>query len=250
MPELPASLKTLDCGGCSALRKLPQLAHTDITKLDCGDCELLTDLPDMPDSLTELRAYGLPQVIRLPELPVKSLRCLHINSTGISELPSPLQCVKELYCSSTPMHRLPSLPSCVELDLQCCRELQQLPETLAELAPRLKFLNCSECTSLQQLPQRLPPGLTLLDCSGCSALQQLPQQLPPGLTSLRINGCTRVVQLPELPPALKLLQCDGCNSLRRLPDLSGCPELAHVSLKGCVALSGMQLGKICVYLNE
>jgi hypothetical protein len=247
LPELPASLQELGIVECIAFRKLPQLMHTSMCALCCGHCPELTDLPDLPDSLTSLTVPGLPRVTRLPRLCLDSLQQLNVNSTAISELPSPLSRIRQLYCQHTPIRQLPVLGSCCErLYLGSCSELQHLPE---QLPLSLLTLDCSGCSNLQRLPQQLPLSLLTLNCSGCSSLQGLPEQLTSGLEHLRLEDCLLVEQLPDLPTTLKTLFLTGCSSLRQLPDLSKCQLQHPSSVKGCTALREMRVGGNTVRLQ-
>lgn len=157
----------------------------------------------MPDTLEQLWIAGLEKVTRLPQLPAERLTLLHVYDTAISELPSSLPLLEELQCGSPQLQRLPAMPSCTLLHMECCLQLEQLPE---QLPAGLESLNCSGCSGLQQLPAQLPRTLESLWLNNCTALKQMPEQLPASLICLTCSGCSALQQLPaHLPPQLEVL---------------------------------------------
>jgi len=78
LPELPNSLKTLDCSDTQ-----------------------ITSLPKLPQSLQALYCYNT-QLTSLPELPnsLQKLFCFNTQITSLPELPDSLH---TLYCSNTPL---------------------------------------------------------------------------------------------------------------------------------------------------
>lgn len=191
---LPASLLTLDCQNCKALRHLPDLRHTAMSYMDCSGCELLQELPDLPRTLASLYVEHIRGLTQLPLLP--NLRCMSRLSacgSGIRQLSVLPPYLHELDCSRTAIQQLP----------------RKLPATLDRLS-------VSHCGQLRALPEELPAGLDELDCEHCQQLQALPAALPEQLRWLSIKGCTAIERLPVLPGSLEYLDVEECAALKQV----------------------------------
>ena len=87
LPELPNSLKILDC-------------HSNNN---------LSSLPELPNSLIELYCWN-NNLSSLPKLP-NSLKYLDCGNNSLSSLPELPNSLKRLYCSNNNLSSLPELPN-------------------------------------------------------------------------------------------------------------------------------------------
>ncbi len=155
---------------------------------------------------------------------------LNLSFTGLLEIPSLPEGVRELKIHHTKITTLPPLPESLEvLDLYENTELNSLPP----LPPGLRVLKVvlSQLTSLPLIP----PGLLVLDC-GFNSLSELPE-LPPTLQVLNCSGSkhhggylrnmhvNKIRKLAPLPPELRRLECSGI-FLKYLPFLP--PKLEYL----------------------
>ncbi|KAK2983047.1 hypothetical protein RJ640_001864 [Escallonia rubra] len=192
--ELPSSierlenLRTLDLSRCRSLRSVPSSIFSlrSLGSLRLSGCELLLKLPDIQrdmDSLSELL----------------------LDKTGIEELPSSIERLKNL----------------VTLDLSWCRSLRSLPSSIFSLRS-LRSLHLSGCELLLKFPdiQRDMDSLSelLLDGTG---IEELPSSIE-RLKNLGTLNLSRCRSLRSLPSSIFSLQSLG--SLR----LSGCSELCEL----------------------
>ena len=74
LPELPNSLKTLNCSYNPNLTSLPELPNS-LKTLYCNDNQNLSELPELPNSLKKLVCIGNVNLTSLPELPI-NCRCI------------------------------------------------------------------------------------------------------------------------------------------------------------------------------
>jgi uncharacterized repeat protein (TIGR01451 family) len=146
LPELPASLRYLDCSG-NALTSLPELPAS-LQNLYCN-YNALTSLPALPPGLLFLGAGGNP----LTSLPVFPNKLVEINlanyySTSPSaplQLPTLPDSLEVLYCAGIHLRTIPALPGKLRI-LDCpwndITELPELPASLNELTCYYNNINC------------------------------------------------------------------------------------------------------------
>jgi len=223
VPELPASLKHLDCSEMNLYNyNLPALP-SQLEYLAAGGHAF----PQLPDSLRYLQSYTITSQTRLPPL-LEELRCSWVTS-----LPALPDSLRYLDCSrSNDLTSLPELPQTLEV-LKCnnCR-LTQLPGlpvslqyfdcsenriTAMPLLPNsLKYLNCYANYNIPAMPA-LPAGLQVLNC-GYNSITSLPA-IPITLETLLFAG-NPVSTVPTLPNTLRNLDYSstGIRTVVSLPD--------------------------------
>ncbi|PRQ22133.1 putative leucine-rich repeat domain, L domain-containing protein [Rosa chinensis] len=166
-------------------------------------------------SLKVLNLSGCSKIKKLPNDMghLESLEELHVNGTGIRELPS----------SIGMLERLPLLK------IEDCKDLACLPINLGGLKS-LKVVNISGCSNLEKLPEELGniEWLVEVDVSRTS-IRELPCSIGmlEGLVSMSLRDCKHLVCLPRSVGGLKSLKnlsLSGCLKLDKLLD-----ELGHVS---------------------
>ena len=92
-------------------------------------------------------------------------------------------------------------------------------------------IDLQDCRALESLPESLEVDSLIL--RGCTALKNLPCALK--VHRLDVSGCTQLTALPDDISKLAELNVSGCSRLESLPDglqVSGSIELAQSGLKG------------------
>ncbi len=132
------------------------------------------------------------------------------NTKGIT-LPSGLRCY-HLELRGSDIRTLPEgLEVEYKLNLQDCRNLEELPQGLkvgSLAAPRLHG-------PLRSLPEGL--DVYFLDLQGCARLVGWPRRARIRIGRLNASGCTRLTGLPEGLRSLAQLDVSNCPNLRELP---------------------------------
>ncbi|XP_071710777.1 probable disease resistance protein At5g66910 [Rutidosis leptorrhynchoides] len=119
---------------------------------------------------------------------------------------------------------LPMLPNLMELEIDRCYDLKQIPEELCSLV-RLNKLSVTNCHELNALPKGLGSlsNLEILRLHSCTRLVKLPKSIGylKNLSFLDISDCLSISALPdeigELN-GLRVLKMSGCRGLEDLPD--------------------------------
>ncbi|XP_074341984.1 disease resistance protein RPV1-like isoform X2 [Apium graveolens] len=161
----------------------------------------------------------------------QELRCISWHNCPLTRLPSSLR-LQKLVWFDMPHSRFETLwtdftmPSLRHLNLEGCKYLKELPESVGKLT-KLDRMNVNSCLSLTRLPEPIVQLTTLgfLDMSGCENLKQLPEQLGDmkGLKKLDVSSIA-LEQLPDSIAHLKKLihlKLVNCKKLKRLPEQFG-----------------------------
>jgi hypothetical protein len=136
---------------------------------------------------------------------------LDLTNTGEIELPRGLRCY-HLELRGSGIRALPEgLEVGYKLDLQDCRNLEELPEGL-----KVSSLVLRGCTSLRALPEGL--DVCFLDVQGCARLEGWPRRARVQIGRLNASGCTRLTGLPRGLRPLAQLDVSNCLNLRALPE--------------------------------
>ncbi|XP_062022547.1 disease resistance protein RPV1-like [Rosa rugosa] len=220
-------LKFLYLEGCIRLYEVDPTIEVleKLTVLNLKDCKNLVHFASSVHGLKYLKVLNLSGCSKLKKLPndmghLESLEELHVNDTGIRELPS----------SIGMLERLPLLK------IENCKDLMCLPISLGGLKS-LKVFIISGCSKLEKLPEELGNSLVNVDVSGTS-IKELPCSIGmlEGLVSMSLRDCKHLECLPSSVGGLKSLKdltLSGCSKLEKLPD-----ELGHVACLEKLDVSG------------
>ncbi|XP_059064661.1 disease resistance protein RPV1-like [Cryptomeria japonica] len=150
---------------------------------------------------------------------------------------------------SIPISSLFSFP-CVQLlqhlDLERCRGLDYLPDTICRLS-QLQTLNLAWWDMLNELHPKIGnlSQLQHLDLKGCGSLNNLPPSIG-GLSHLEYLNLEMCYNLKNLPdtigdlPQLQHLNLEACFNLKDLPHSIGAlSQLQHLNLKMCYTLNNL-----------
>ncbi|XP_050131224.1 disease resistance protein RPV1-like isoform X21 [Malus sylvestris] len=301
--ELPSSivyltgLKYLQADGCDELQNVPDLSGflDKLIVLNLSGCSKLTRFPTRLGlrSLQTLWLDGCTRLERFPEIEkdkMKSLSELHIEGSGIRELPSSsayLTGLMGLIANGCELQNVPDLsgnPNIRMLDLSDCTSLVEVHDSVGFLDKLQNSLPLGGCRRLESFPEiegkkarRLQLSLNLSGCKlsesdflvplDCwSELRELNLSrnnfvsLPDciseavNLMKLSLRDCKTLREIPVLPPKLESLHLDDCTSLEKIPKLP--PRLEVLTLCNCSGLSGDEVAKLLVakleneWLNE
>ncbi|XP_062082861.1 disease resistance protein RUN1-like isoform X1 [Humulus lupulus] len=142
-PErLPKKIRLLDLRG-TKIKEVPSSSLENLSSLEdlcLMNCTELETLPTSICKLTSLVRLNLSDCSELksfPEIsePMKSLRNLHLDQTGIIKLPSSIE----------------NLNGLERLSLRRCNNLEFIPNNIYNMS-HLQLLCLSECSKLQSLP--------------------------------------------------------------------------------------------------
>ncbi|XP_024042908.1 disease resistance-like protein DSC1 [Citrus clementina] len=220
--SLALNLESLDLWGCSSLME----THSSIQYLNnlaflyLVSCESLRSLPHTirSESLFELRLSGCSSLKRFPKISSCFLKNLDLESCGIEELPSSIECLSNLR----------------SLDLLNCTRLEHITSTIFKLKS-LESVRISKCSNLKKFPE-IPSciigeavikrqALSKLELNNCSRLESFPSSLCmfKSLTSLKINDCPRLERLPDELGNLKALEelAVEATAIREVPESLG-----------------------------
>ncbi|XP_024022384.1 uncharacterized protein LOC21392707 [Morus notabilis] len=228
------NLERLVLEDCKRLSKLhPSIAeHKHLALLNLKGCENLEELPQRI-SLKCLSTFFLSGCSNLKEFPeivgdMRKLSILHIDGTGIRELPTSINLLTGL----------------IGLNMANCRNLLSLRSGILSGLTSLKGLNLSGCVSMDQLPEDLGSleNLEHLFADG-TPTRKLPSSivLLKCLKVLSLHGCG-LVQLPDDIGRLSLLQYLNLieNNFSSIPEsISQLSELKNLYLSKCSMLESL-----------
>jgi hypothetical protein len=136
---------------------------------------------------------------------------LDLTDSGALVLPRGL-CCYHLELRGSGIRALPQgLRVDYKLDLQDCRDLEELPEGL-----KVGSLVLRGCTALRSLPEGL--DVYFLDVQGCVRLAHWPRRAQIRIGRLNASGCTRLTSLPAGLRRLAQLDISNCPKLGALPE--------------------------------
>ncbi|XP_012068500.1 TMV resistance protein N isoform X1 [Jatropha curcas] len=199
---LPQNIRNLSLDG-STIKQLPP----SIGELKCLETivlrrsSALTILPDTFCNLKSLIELHISDCPSLNELPLnlgnlESLKVLHANRSGLKNLPSSVDQLRQLE----------------SLDCSGCKDLM-LPPFID--MPHLEVLYLNGC-GMSEFPQGICSlkSLTILDVSG-NNFESIPASIKQlsNLERLLLRDCKRLQYLPDLPLALRCLYARNCTSL-------------------------------------
>lgn len=215
IPELPKNTKELVLNG-SAIKEIPSSIESlfRLESIALSSCQRLKSLPSSIFKLrylTELLLSNCSNLTNYPEIlePVKNLRVLRLDRTGIKQLPSSILNLTRLR----------------HLDLSWCISLEGLPNKMC-IMHSLQILNLSSCSKLNHLSSL--NGLTSLeslDLSGTSITRTPRIKRLSKLQFLYIKNCKNLQSLTELPPVLEYLNASECPLLETFSNSEKIREL-------------------------
>ncbi|CAI5937892.1 unnamed protein product [Closterium sp. NIES-65] len=204
------------------LTRLHTLALTAASALEAPDLETLASLTTLHIASPELNEEQLANVRRLPSI------------TSVSLSAGPTFDVELL--SDWP------LSSLEWLQISDCRELEQFPDSIAELLPRLRELTVSRCEALEELPEGVCSleHLETLSIINCEHFSCLPENIG-SLTALKtlVLGTLLLAFLPDSVCQLSSLETFfvlSCDSICELPADFCCLTALTTLCLGHVAL--------------
>ncbi|XP_028945095.1 TMV resistance protein N-like [Malus domestica] len=287
-----AKLTFMNLRGCEFLEKIPDLSGSpNIKYLNLRNCKNLVEVDDSVgflDKLVELNLSGCPKLKRFAtRLGLGSLRWLSLKGcTRLESFPEieegKMESLLSLHIEKSGIRQLPSsiayLTGLGSFAANGC-ELQNL--YLLTFGNKVKFDEVSTCSTKSQLFSTYLdtsdnnsitltlPVLRKLYLNGCnlsesdflvslncwSTLKRLDLSsnnfvsLPDciskfvNLESLRLSDCKSLEKIPQvLPPKLRLLDLSDCRSLEKIPELP--PMFEFLILTNCFRLSGDEVAKL------
>ncbi|KAL0730695.1 hypothetical protein Bca4012_026789 [Brassica carinata] len=138
----------------------------------------------------------------------------------------------------TKIPRLSSAPNLELLDLEGCKKLVSISQTVFYLK-KLVFLNLKGCSNLESVPSMVDlESLEVLNLSGCSKLENFPE-ISPNVKELYLGG-TMIQEIPSSIKKLVLLEkldLENSRHLKNLP-ISICKlkHLETLNLSDCSSL--------------
>ncbi|EOY25752.1 Disease resistance protein, putative [Theobroma cacao] len=266
-----SNLKVLNLSSCSKLENLPDFTMIEnLESLNLEGCISLVDvhpsisiLPKLKllnlrnctslrslsinnemESLETLILSGCKNLKRFPEITRKMehLLELHIDATGIEELPSSVENLSSLKVLNLSGYSVleNSPPSFLQwIHRNGCRVLlssqnhklsKKSPNSLALRLPRLSGF--SSLTELDISGRNLCEGALPSDICSLFSLEKLILKdnnfvsLPTNLCQLsnlhllELADCNKLVTLPQLPSSINAVGLDGCASLEIVPNLA------------------------------
>ncbi|KAF5766250.1 putative powdery mildew resistance protein, RPW8 [Helianthus annuus] len=177
-----------------------------------------TELHELPliSSLPNLRRLRLEHLSLFPSIQsIFKLNNLEKLSMIMCEIGSALES-----CTVEP----PMLPNLVELEIESCYDLKEVPPELCSL-DRLTKLSITNCHELVALPEGFGSlsNLEILRLHSCTRLSKLPDSIGRlhNLVFLDISDCLSISSLPDQIGelnGLRVLKMSGCHGLEELPD--------------------------------
>ncbi|KAL3720105.1 hypothetical protein ACJRO7_005008 [Eucalyptus globulus] len=262
IPELPASLITLNVESHS-LKRVPNLANlTNLVNLIVSDCsEEPLSSPRVADFSQSPNLEWIGKLSRLESLKLvhKSIISLPIKLASLPRLEQlvlscfNLQCLSQLLPSTLSklkfinLNSLAELPPCSDLKnmsrLELCKVLlTEIPLSQFGQLENLRELTVSNCTCLRLLSCLSGlKKLRVLCLSNCPRLVEIQglEELE-SLESIRIDECSSLVRLPNLLKLkkLKTMEFISCRSLEKLPSLSPAAfKHCHLVVERCDKLA-------------
>ncbi|KAL6184637.1 hypothetical protein ACLB2K_046037 [Fragaria x ananassa] len=183
----PRNLKRIDLRDCKQLVEVPDLSKSvNIETIDLPGCLQLVEVPSYFKVLHKLGSLNLSHCLNLKilsDMP-HNMRFLNLDSTAVEELPTSIFSLEKL----------------VELNLECCEGIKNLPNSSWKLNSLTSLYLCG--TSIEGLPLSI-------DCLSSVA-------------SIQLKFCKRLVSLPTSIYKLKSLErlsLEGCSSFRNFPEI-------------------------------
>ncbi|XP_019084097.1 PREDICTED: disease resistance protein RPS6-like isoform X1 [Camelina sativa] len=217
-------LLVLEMSWCTKLEALPSGFNLkSLDRLDLGGCSRLRRFPDISSNITWLNlnrtaTEEFPSNLRLENL--KTLHMKEIKSQKLWEGVQPLTCLTTIDLSgSEKLKEIPNLLLATNLEwmnLGGCSSLVELPSSSIENLNKLTYLSMENCTKLEVLPTDINlKSLECLNLSGCSELRFFPD-ISRNVLLLVLNQ-TAIEDIPWWVNTFSRLSClrmRDCNSFK------------------------------------
>nr|XP_043615223.1 probable disease resistance protein At5g66900 isoform X2 [Erigeron canadensis] len=188
--------------------------------LNISSCGIYpSELQELPliSYLPNLRRMRFEHVSLSPSIQsMFQLKNLHKLSFIMCEIGNALESVN--------VDSLPMLPNLVDLEIDRCYNLKEVPAGLCSL-DHLEKLSITNCHELDALPKGLGSlsNLEILKLHSCTRLARLPSSIGSlhNLALLDISDCLSISSLPDQIGelnGLRVLKMSGCHGLEELPD--------------------------------
>ncbi|XWS75617.1 hypothetical protein CRYUN_Cryun01aG0106500 [Craigia yunnanensis] len=240
-----ANLRVIDLRNCKNLRKIPDLSRAiNIKELEVSGCISLVELPCMVHLkfLENLCLNDCPVTI-FPEIP-RTLKSLNLSGTQIEEVPSSIECFKELASLQMSHTRIQNLPkTVVKMDflriicLSHCSNIIHLPN----VSENIKDLILGN-TQIEEVPSsiRCLRKLTLLDMSG-TRIENLPSTIVnmDSLIAIHLCHCPYITQFPNVPRNIEILLLDN-TPIEEVPSsIARLKSLSKLSMNDCTRIKSL-----------
>lgn len=193
---------------------------------------IVTNYGFHPSELDKFELLGCLPYLKRIRLEKVSIPCL-CKLKNLQKL-SIYMCKTRQALKSSSIQISDALPNLVELNIDYCNDLVELPSDICKITT-LKKLSITNCHKLSALPQEIGKleNLEVLRLSSCSDLLELPESVGrlPKLRCLDVSDCVNLTHLPEdigELVSLEKLYVRGCSKLRELPHtIMNFGELKH-----------------------
>ncbi|XP_031387462.1 probable disease resistance protein At5g66900 isoform X1 [Punica granatum] len=195
-----------------------------IEKLEKLKVLVATNYGYSPTELSNFHLIGSLSALRKIRLEHVSIPCLGKFPTQLNNLQrvSVVMCKIDAAFKNTNLCYV--LPNLVEINIDYCDDLVELPEDICELS-LLRRLSITGCHNLSSLPEAIGElaNLEVLRLTSCTGLEMLPESIGSlrKLTVLDISDCLHMDKLPHQIGNLHSLQklyMRKCLSLQGLPE--------------------------------
>ncbi|CAL8170833.1 unnamed protein product [Prunus armeniaca] len=193
------------------MSKLKVLIVTNygVLQADLSNFKLLGSLPNL--KRIRLERISIPSISK-NSMQLKSLQKISLFMCSIGQA-----------FSNSSIQILEAFPNLVELNIDYCNDLVELPVKICDLI-RLKKLSITNCHKLSRLPEEIGKleGLEVLRLRACTDLVKLPGSIK-DLTKLHLLDIYKCFSIKELPEdigemsGLEKINMGQCSRLQELP---------------------------------
>lgn len=187
---------------------------------------ILTNNGHSPAQLTNFSVLGsCPSLkrIRLEQVRIPPLSNTTAEFKNLEKISMVMCKINEAFNRSSVQFST-MFPNLVEMNIDCCNDLVELPEGICDLA-ELKSLTISNCPKLTALPE------------GIQKLRNL--------EVLRLRDCVKLAELPHSIgrlSKLSFLDIDGCQKMKKIPEEIGdLRNLRKIHMRDCWSLCNSEL---------
>ncbi|XP_022771864.1 disease resistance protein RPS6-like [Durio zibethinus] len=236
------NLRAIDLRNCKNLTKIPDLSRAiNLEELEVSGCISLVELPCMVHLkfLENLCLSDCPITI-FPEIP-RTIKTLNLSGTQIEEVPSSIECLRELASLQMSHTRIKNLPSTVvkmnslrTICLSHCPNVTCFPN----VSENIKDLILSN-TQIKEVPSSISclKELALLDMSG-TRIENLPSTIVnmEFLKAIHLRHCPNITQFPNVSSNIKILLLDNTAIVGVPLSIARLESLSMLSMNDCTRI--------------